>query len=154
MDLRYNYLGEKYIETKANNYLYLITIVLNIILIAVTLIILFMYSFFTEMFVITQGLSLPYLISLVILNFVCIAISILLFDVKIEIFSNGFVINTLIKKRTILYEDIESYRVKYPIFAYGFVLKIYLKNNKKISLHESNFEDLKILLFKLVDRIS
>ena len=153
MDLRYNYLGEKFIETKANNYLYSITIVLNIVLIVVTSIILFMYSFFTEVFDITQSLSFSYLITLVILNFACIVMSVLLLDVKIEIFANGFVINTFIKKRTILYEDIESYRVKYPIFSYGFVLKIYLKNDKRISLHESNFEDLKILLFKLVDRV-
>ena len=153
MDLRYKYLGEKFIETKANNYLYLITIVLNIILIAVTLIILFIYSFFNEIFINTQGLSIPYLVALIILNFVCIVVSVLLFDVKIEIFSNGFVIDTFIKKRAILYEDIQSYRLKYHVFSHGFVLKICLKDSKKISLHESNFEDLKVLFFKLADRV-
>lgn len=153
MGLQDKCLGEKFIETKANNFLYLITIALNTILTAVLFTLLLIYSFFPKILINVESLSFSYLITLIVLNIVSIVISILLSDKKIEIFSNGFIVNSCLKRRIILYEDIEKYKMIYPIFSYGFVLKIYFKNGKKMNLHESNFDDLKILQYKLVDRV-
>ncbi len=153
MDLKYKCLGERFIDIKVNNFLYLFIIVLNITLIVVLTILLFLYSFNYSMLIDYHNLSYSYLISLIVLNILCIAFSLLSFDKRIVIYANGFIVESILKNTIILYDDIKTYNLKYIPLSYGFILKIYLKNNKKINLHEYNYDNLKILVFKLVDRV-
>ncbi|MCL2320954.1 MAG: hypothetical protein FWC47_02480 [Oscillospiraceae bacterium] len=149
----YNYLGEKFIETKANNVLYFSFIVLNIILIIVLTILLFIYKAEPNVFINQRDLSYVYLISLMILCAIALFFSIFSIERKIEIYSNGFTVVSLFRKKIILYDNIKSYKLKYIPFSYWFNLKIYLKDKTKLSLHEANYDDLKILLYKIVDRV-
>lgn len=150
---KYKYLGKKFIETKANNFLYFSLIVLNIILMVVLTVLLLIYTLVPNVFINQRGLSYGYLIALMILCALALVFSIFSIERKIEIYSNGFTIVSFFRKKIILYDNIKSYKLKYVPFSYWFILKIYLKDKTKLSLHEANYDDLKILFYKIVDRV-